>query len=68
MGKTDNVVGYLADFPSDLFAGSQVQLNSLPALPSRMLSTVALGWRAALSCASKLEQASAAITIPSRSE
>jgi hypothetical protein len=28
MGKIDNVVGYLADFPSDLFAGSQVQLDS----------------------------------------
>jgi hypothetical protein len=68
MGKIDDVVGYLADSPCDLFSRSQVQLDSLPALPSRMLSTVALGWRAALSCASKLEQASAAITIPSRSE
>jgi hypothetical protein len=29
MGKIDNVVGCLADFPSDLFSRSQVQLDSL---------------------------------------
>ena len=28
MGKIDDVVGYLADFPSDLFSRSQVQLDS----------------------------------------
>ena len=28
MGKIDNVVGYLADFSSDLLTGPQVQLDS----------------------------------------
>ena len=28
MGKIDDVVGYLADFPSDLFSRSQMQLDS----------------------------------------
>jgi len=28
MGKIDNVVGYLADSPCDLFSRSQVQLDS----------------------------------------
>lgn len=28
MGKINDVVGYLANFPPDLFAGSQVQLDS----------------------------------------
>jgi hypothetical protein len=58
----------LADSPSDLFSRSQVQLDSFASVALRMLSTLALGWRAALSCASKLEQATAAIMIPRRSE
>jgi hypothetical protein len=28
MGKIDDVVGYLANFPSDFFSRSQVQLDS----------------------------------------
>jgi allophanate hydrolase subunit 1 len=33
-----------------------------------MLSTVALGWMAGFSCAGKLEQVTAAMMIPRRSE
>ena len=57
MGKIDNVVGYLVDSPSDLSPDLKVQLSTaLPALPLQDASILALGWRAALSCASKLEQ------------
>jgi hypothetical protein len=68
MRKKDEIVINLFEFAA-LFS-PEFRRNStvLPVLPWRMLRTVALGCRAAFSCASKLEQVTAATMIPTRSE
>ena len=68
MGKIDNVVGYLADSPSDLVSRSQAQLDSFAGVALKDAEYTRIGLEAAFSCASKLEQATAAIMIPRRSE
>ena len=68
MGKIDDVVGYLADFSSDLFSGPQVQLDSFARVGLKDAQHSRIRLERGFSCAGKLEQATAAIMIPSRNE
>lgn len=68
MGNVDHIVGYLAYSPSDLFSRSQVQLDSFTRVALKDAEYGRIRLEGALSCASKLEQATAAMMIPRRSE